>query len=232
MSDVSTSDSSLEPSTALAEQRQTAIEKAGALTDFADIAKVNATFKREDWSIEKKIKLLVKLAKNVTKKPGIAMAAMKMLDTTWTDAIARSALQPKASKVPPPGPSSTAEQLGMPSLGDLESIQEVTRTVTANFKENVDGKNQEAIHTAPEARSDTIDIPGTPGSGSRLDAPAGSGDVEPSDRGTNINGSADSGKPNPGSDPDSEAYFQDDRDAGEIHRPPTDGSYGVRQGSI
>jgi len=234
MPEVQTSEPSLDPCTALAEQRETSIEKAVALKDFSDIAKVNAVFVKEGWSIEKKVNLLVRLAKNVTKKPGIAMAAMRMLDKTWEDAIARSELRPKETKVPPPG--STAEQLGMPSLRDIESIEQTTQTVRANFiKENLNAAQE--LQSAEETPGDTlptIDIDGTSTLDRGSDASPAGGDVEPGVGGDSGGGT---GGPEPATatepDPDSEAYFQDDdRGDGEIHRAPAEGSYGVRTGSI
>jgi len=227
MPDLLESDNSLDPSTALAKQEQTAIELAGTLADFSDIAKVNAAFEKEKWSVAKKVEILVAMTKGWRKQPAQARAAMVMLDQVWKDAIARSDLSPQPNDIPPPAPGDESERLGMPSARNIESIAQTTKTIQVQFqKKEPNNGTSKKLHPPAEAGRDIIDADeSTGGLGTEYegDTETGDGDgdseLERSDEGAGE------------TDPDSEAYYQDDREAGALHRPPAAG-YGVRTGSI
>ena len=222
---------SLSPQKALKNQLETALSKAGTLADFTDITKVNALFEKYKWSLEKKIKYLIEMTKLYKTKPTIARAAMAMLDKTYEDAIARSDLVPKTTNVPKSEFGNTGSTLGMPSPENVESISMVTKSMQVNFKELSNGKAKKLQTTTKTHRAG--DDPGDPGIiDADPDTEAWSGD------GTGGTGDSFSDGPGadgddtaPDQDPDQAAYYQDDREAGTLHRAPSSG-YGVRSESI
>jgi len=232
---------------------ETAIEKAGTLADFTDIAKVNALFEKHGWSLAKKVELLVGMTK-MKSKPSVVRAAINMLDKTKEDAIARSDLVPKPTELPTPDAGS-AEQTGIPKMEDVESIELMSQTMRLNFnKEQGNGEKTKGIQGTGETQiqTDDSDSGDSPGITSIIDIPA-TGDTEagpgdehggaeqsvgdsgdaPGDEGTgSTEGDRDLAPGDPGDpDPDQQAYFQDDRDSGALHRKPIAG-YGVRTTSI
>ncbi len=231
---------SLNPKNALSKQLETALSKAGTLADFTDIKKVNALFEKNKWSLEKKVKILVEMTKLYKTKPTVARAAMAMLDKTYEDAIARSDLAPKPTNVPKPEFGAHGSAIGMPSSENVQSIEMTTKTMQVNFKELSNGKKAKKLQTTDKANgagddsgdpniidSDIIEPDGDTEAWSG-DAPGGTGDSfsDGPDAGPDTAGDT-AGDP----DPDQAAYFQDDRDAGTLHRAPSSG-YGVRSESI
>jgi len=253
MPDVQKEDS-LDPNTALSNQLETAIEKAGTLADFTDIKKVNALFEKYKWSLEEKIKTLVGMTK-MKSKPAVVRAAINMLDKTKEDAIARSDLVPRPTELPTPQAGS-ADQVGIPKIEDVESIELMSQTMRLNFnKDQSNGPKTKEIQSTTETKAQSGDTDSSgpvseddTGTTNIIDRPATSdteavrGDERP-EVGGSVGDSADA---DPGStegagdlapgdagdaDPDQQAYFQDDRDSGALHRKPTAG-YGVRSSSI